>query len=103
MHAIGSVFHMGGYLRPFDLALLASVACSVAALLFWEENYGEARASVSDAEKTRESIQSSCGGFGTACTVTIRSREILLCGVVSSFYEASMYVSFSHSSASLTQ
>ena len=94
MHSVqGTIFHVGGYLTPFDMAGLASVACGLAALYFWEENYGEYAITCSD-PKNRDSIQQCGGGLRTAFTVTMRSREVLLCGIVSSLYEGSMYVSF---------
>ena len=93
-----SALHMGGYLAPFDMALVVSVMCGLAALYFWEENYGQVEAlpTSGDHRDAPSSSSSSCwygGGLGTAFTVTMRSREILLCGLVSSLYEGSMYVS----------
>ena len=92
MHAVqNTVFHVGGYLAPFDMALVVSVGCGVAALYFWEENYGENELVSSHA--TAKNSPQRAGGLRRAYTVTMRSREILLCGIVSSLYEGSMYVS----------
>uniref|UniRef100_A0A7S3L5Q9 Molybdate-anion transporter n=1 Tax=Amphora coffeiformis TaxID=265554 RepID=A0A7S3L5Q9_9STRA len=92
MHSVqNTVFHIGGYLVPFDLALVVSVACGVAALYFWEENYGTDEHSELDGLSEKGSPQHA-GGLRTAFFVTIRSREILLCGIVSCLYEGSMYI-----------
>lgn len=92
LHSVqNTVFHIGGYLVPFDMALVVSVACSVAALLFWEENYGTEMSQSSD--RSVKNSPQHAGGLRTAFMVTIRSREILLCGIVSCLYEGSMYVS----------
>lgn len=95
----GSALHMGGYLAPFDMALVVSVVCGVAALYCWEENYGEINKTTAnnhrdDATSPPSSSSSAYGGLATAFTVTMRSREVLLCGLVSALYEGSMYVSF---------
>eukprot|EP00977_Amphora_coffeiformis_P028627 scaffold36436_cov176-Amphora_coffeaeformis.AAC.3 len=90
MHSVqNTVFHIGGYLVPFDLALVVSVACGVAALYFWEENYGTDEHSELDGLSEKGSPQHA-GGLRTAFFVTIRSREILLCGIVSCLYEGSI-------------
>ena len=34
-------FYVGGYLEPFDIALVMSCACCLAAMQLWEENYGD--------------------------------------------------------------
>ena len=101
----GSALHMGGYLAPFDMALVVSVVCGVAALYCWEENYGEITKTTpnnhrddaivtTSSSSSQSSSSSAYGGLATAFTVTMRSREVLLCGLVSALYEGSMYVSF---------
>lgn len=95
MHPVqpNTIFHMGGYLAPFDMALLVSVVCGVTALHFWEENYGEQEQSSSLDTSKRSFPQRRAGALRTALTVTLRSRELLLLGLVSSLYEGAMYVS----------
>ena len=62
----------------------------MAALYFWEENYGEKQTPL--AQATHREVSQCDGGLRTAFRVTMRSREILLCGIVSSLYEGSMYI-----------
>ena len=81
--------YMGGYLEPFDFALVISLACGLAAMQLWEENYGEE--SFDDTERAENTHW--YDGLRTAYTATIRSSEILLCGMVISLFEGSMYVS----------
>jgi MFS family permease len=78
--------YIGGYLIPFDLALMALVVCGFLAATTWEENYGESDGS--DAHKANWH-----DGLRNAFTATIRSTDILLCGIISSLFEGSMYVS----------
>ena len=81
--------YVGGYLEPFDIALVLSFVCCLAAMQLWEENYGEE--SKDDAERGASSKW--YDGLRNAFTATMRSHEILLCGLVISLYEGSMYVS----------
>jgi predicted MFS family arabinose efflux permease len=81
-----SIF-MGGYLNPFDMALLALIACGVLAASSWEENYG---ASESSADDPRDG--QFYDGLKNAFTTTIRSTDICLCGTISSLFEGSMYI-----------
>lgn len=88
MHAVREeVLYMGGYLEPFDIALVVSLACGLAAMQLWEENYGE------EGSDGKEGGGEWYDGLRTAFTATMRSHEILLCGMVISLYEGSMYVS----------
>jgi hypothetical protein len=83
----GFVF-AGGYLMPFDIAMVALVACGFLALTLWEENYGE-----SDSSNEHEQKESKWyDGLKNAFTTTIRSQDILLCGLISSLFEGSMYI-----------
>mmetsp|Transcript_8926 Transcript_8926/g.13729 ORF Transcript_8926/g.13729 Transcript_8926/m.13729 type:complete len:475 (+) Transcript_8926:104-1528(+) len=77
-------FYVGGYLNPFDLSLIALVFCGICAAALWEENYGETSAGGKSAHWY--------DGLKNAYTVTIRSRDILLCGLTSSLFEGSMYI-----------
>lgn len=76
-------FYVGGYLNPFDLSLFALIVCGCLALFFWEENFGD---------QNQTTSFNCCGDMKRAYDTTMRNREILLCGVVSSIFESSMYV-----------
>ena len=86
---IPETLYFGGYLEPFDIALVISLACGLAAVQLWEENYGEELHDDSE----RAASAKWYDGLRTAYTATIRSSEILLCGLVISLFEGSMYVS----------
>lgn len=81
--------YMGGYLAPFDIALVTSVLTAVAAFLVWEENYGERNSNSADAVKEDAWYE----GLRSSYRTMIRSQDILLCGIISSLFEGSMYVS----------
>jgi len=107
--------YLGGFIGPFDLAFGALVLCFLVASLLWEENYGEQPSDVSrssshsevdDAEmadsdsstplaakqdrpKGKETI---AAGWKRALNTTMQNRQVLLCGIISSLFEGSMYV-----------
>lgn len=81
--------YMGGYLTPFDLALVALVGCGFLAATTWEENYGD----TDSAKEGGESQAHWHDGLKHALVTTVRSTDILLCGIISSLFEGSMYVS----------
>jgi len=93
--------YSGGYLNPFDLSIVVLVVCGVLALCLWDENYGE-EASNEDSNSDEEEATSRPAGNESsfncvtdmvrAYNTLMRNREILLCGLVSSVFEASMYV-----------
>ena len=86
MKAITPEFmYIGGYLSPFDIALVALISCGILAVLLWEENYGES-------ESSHERQSKWYDGLKNAFTTTIRSQDILLCGLISSLFEGSMYI-----------
>jgi len=81
------VLYMGGYLNPFDIALVALVICGLAVMSMWEENYGES----GETTKQQGSPQW-YDGLRSAFVTTIRSTDIFLCGIISSLFEGSMYI-----------
>mmetsp|Transcript_6270 Transcript_6270/g.15600 ORF Transcript_6270/g.15600 Transcript_6270/m.15600 type:complete len:492 (-) Transcript_6270:169-1644(-) len=85
----GSEFYLGGYLGPFDISLLTLVICGLLAGSLWDENYGE-KSNDDSEEKSGES--SATGALKGAFTTTIRSPDILSCGIISSLFEGSMYI-----------
>lgn len=82
--------YVGGYLSPFDIALVTSLMTSTAAYLVWEENYGEKSNSSGDGSKDDAWYE----GLRSAYLTMMRSQDILLCGIISSLFEGSMYVSW---------
>lgn len=78
-----SFFYVGGYLNPFDLAIMALLACSAFIISGWEENYGD-----TSAKEGQRWYQ----GLRSALTTTVRNQEILLCGLISAAFEGSMYI-----------
>ena len=83
--------YIGGYLSPFDIALVTSIMTAAAAYFVWEENYGE-KGSSADASKEDAWYE----GLRSSYRTMIRSQDILLCGIISSLFEGSMYVSHTH-------
>jgi len=90
---------LGGFVNPFDIALVALVACGFCAATLWEENYGET--SVDDAPPSDGSSDDGGSakedpkwyeGLNNAYMTTMRNRDILWCGIISSLFEGSMYV-----------
>ena len=84
-----SGFYTGGYLGPFDVSLCALILCGLLASSLWEENYGEQKNSDGE-QKSGES--SAAGALKGAFSTTIRSPDILSCGIISSLFEGSMYI-----------
>mmetsp|Transcript_1340 Transcript_1340/g.1805 ORF Transcript_1340/g.1805 Transcript_1340/m.1805 type:complete len:476 (-) Transcript_1340:205-1632(-) len=81
------VLYFGGYLTPFDISLCALVLCGLAAMSLWDENFGE-----SDSSDSKVAQPQWYDGLRSAFTTTIRSKDILLCGIISSLFEGSMYI-----------
>lgn len=86
----GSGFFLGGFLGPFDVSLVALILCGVLASSLWEENYGEKSADDDDSSKAGKS--SATHALKGAFSVTMRSPDILSCGIISSLFEGSMYI-----------
>ena len=83
----GSGFYTGGYLGPFDVSLFALIVCGLLAVVLWEENYGKSEENDDSSKKS-----SASGALKTAFQATIRSPDILSCGIISSLFEGSMYI-----------
>ena len=88
----GTVLYQGGYLNPFDLALVALVCCGVGAWALWDENYGESESSSNQSNEKGGRNGKWYDGLKNALTTTLRSRDVLLCGIISSLFEGSMYI-----------
>ena len=83
----GDILYAGGYLYPFDLALIALVFVGIFAFLFWGENYGEDK---SEEEGQTQKRKHWYDGFVNAYFTTINSKQILFTGLISSLFEGSM-------------
>jgi MFS family permease len=93
MKHITGVVYIGGFLNPFDIALVALVSCGMLASTFWDENYGHSDAE--DNENSSDDGRSAPNwydGLKNAFIAASRSRDILLCGIISSLFEGSMYI-----------
>ena len=84
---MGSAMYFGGYLAPFDLALLCLLACGVLCFFLWTNNFGEADEQ-SDSGRNAQWYD----GLRSAALTTFRSQDILLCGAIASLFEGSMYI-----------
>jgi MFS family permease len=77
--SIGGGMYYGGYVTPFDLANVVLMLCMVYVSSRWSENYGQ-----SDGQ--------SGGGFGKALGAILEDKKILLCGLICSSFESSMFI-----------
>ncbi|KAL7548442.1 hypothetical protein ACHAWF_016879 [Thalassiosira exigua] len=87
----GSGFYTGGYLGPFDVSLVALILCGLLAGSIWEENYGEKGDDGSE-DGSKDEKKSATGALKGAFSATIRSPDVLSCGIISSLFEGSMYI-----------
>lgn len=85
-----SVF-VGRFLNPFDFAIFSLLVCGLGARFLWEENYGESDASENRASEGKGGGKW-YGGLREALITTLRNRDIMLCGIISSLFEGSMYI-----------
>uniref|UniRef100_A0A7S3PZA1 Molybdate-anion transporter n=1 Tax=Chaetoceros debilis TaxID=122233 RepID=A0A7S3PZA1_9STRA len=96
LHPIGtegtllSKVYVGGYLVPFDLSFCALVVCGILVSILWGENYGNETQSADKEEDANK--KSWYSDFVEAYFTTIRSKDILYTGLVSSLFEGSMYI-----------
>ena len=86
--ANNSSFYVGGYLYPFDAAIIALIFCGLLAHFTWKENYGSQDKEHKHANGSPAFIHT----FQNAWVTTKRNSEVLLCGIISSLFEGSMYV-----------
>jgi MFS transporter, MFS domain-containing protein family, molybdate-anion transporter len=87
MRPLTQHFYIGGYLAPFDLALLSLLACGVVCMWQWDENYGD-----TDSSRTSSEHAAWYNGLRSAAVTTFRSYDVLLCGMIASLFEGSMYI-----------
>jgi multisubunit Na+/H+ antiporter MnhC subunit len=113
--SIASNIYTGGFIGPFDVAFMALVACFVMASWLWTENYGEQPVSSDEGTLANVSMSSSHSDSGgesrdhgkegrkkgnesigsswrRAWHTVMSDPQVLLCGLISSLFEGSMYV-----------
>jgi len=71
-----------GTVAPFDLAIVALVACGICIARNWTENYGSV---------TSHSDQNLGTSLCAAVGQVVMSPELILCGIIQSLFESSMY------------
>jgi len=76
---LGGGMYYGGYIAPFDLANVVLVLCMIYISTKWSENYGESR-------------EQAGGSFGKAMGAIINNKKVLLCGLICSSFESSMFI-----------
>ena len=93
--------HYGGYLNPFDIAMISLLACGACAVSMWEENYGNDNNNNSndnnnnidgDSSQNKGNSGKWYDGLQQAWGMAMRNSEIMLCGIISSLFEGSMYI-----------
>jgi len=77
--AVGGGMYYGGYVTPFDLSNVVLLMCMFYVSSKWSENYGQ-----SDGQ--------SGGNFGKALGAILDDKKILLCGLICSSFESSMFI-----------
>lgn len=82
-----SIFHVGGYLAPFDAALFVLIVCGLLAQTTWKENYGDIQEAQSNTSSPNFFVT-----LQNALRTCLRNTDILICGLVSSLFEGSMYI-----------
>jgi hypothetical protein len=87
-----AIMFKGGYLNPFDFALCALIFCGVGAVFLWEENYGDDQGQDDDNHGDEGKSSKWHDALKNALITTVRNRDIMLCGIISSLFEGSMYV-----------
>jgi hypothetical protein len=81
------------------VSLLALIACGLLAAYTWEENYGGGKSGKGgggdgdDSESDDGKAESTAAGaLKGAFEATVRSPDVLSCGIISSLFEGSMYI-----------
>jgi len=76
---VGGGLYYGGYVTPFDLANVVLVLCMMYISTKWSENYG-----LNDGQTG--------GNFGKALSTMLEDKRIMLCGLICSSFESSMFI-----------
>lgn len=75
---LGGGMYYGGYITPFDLANCFLVLCGILISSSWSENYGEG--------------SGGSAGFQEAFSEIMNNKQVLLCGLIASSFESSMFI-----------
>jgi MFS family permease len=76
---LGGNVYFGGYITPFDLANCFLVLCMFLITKSWSENYGQ-------------STLAGGTNFADAAKVIMEKKDVLLCGLIASSFESSMFI-----------
>jgi len=79
--AIIGNFYMGGYLMPFDAAIVCLLIGGAYVAMNWEENYGSAQNPMDQLK-----------GFGTGAIMICRDLRMSLCCICVALFESSMFI-----------
>lgn len=80
-----SMIYVGGYIAPFDMSLFSLIICGILAFFLWDENYG-------GHAESKSSDGGCLSNMRKALKITTQNSNILLCGLISSLFEGSMYI-----------
>lgn len=86
------ILYKGGYLNPFDMALVSLCCCGVIAYFLWDENYGTSKGEDDGEDDESHKRTHWYDAFVNAYFTTINSKEILYTGLICSLFEGSMYI-----------
>jgi len=75
---VGGGIYYGGYVTPFDLALIFLVVCVILITKTWSENYGQ------DTGKGSNLVE--------GLKVVMEKKQVLFCGLIASSFESSMFI-----------
>lgn len=82
------VLYMGGFLNPFDMAIVVLVIMACLTMVLWDENYGERSADTDGTTKDKKWHDA----FSSAFYTTIHNKQILYTGLICSLFEGSMFI-----------
>ncbi len=85
-----AVVYKGGYLNPFDMAIVVLVIATILTSATWEENYGDTK--VEDSASVDKTNKKWYDAFTSAFYTTMNNKEILYTGLICSLFEGSMYI-----------
>lgn len=92
MTKVTETLYFGRFLNPFDLAIASLLACALGARFLWDENYGDNGTQPDEKPDERKREGKWYSGLKDALVTTMRNRDIMLCGIISSLFEGSMYI-----------
>lgn len=81
----------GGFVSPFDLSSVALVACA-GVVMMWRENYGGAHEGGGSSGGDASDAAAEPRGLLYAMRAVAGDRDMLLCGIAASAFEAAMFI-----------